>query len=262
MTFTPATDEFLTVEFLSFDVENHASCEYDWLKIYDGESTSADLIGKYCGTDSPGTISATNSSGALTFQFHSDNNVNESGWEAQISCSGGMLPPDADFEASQTNIVEGESVGFTDMSANSPTSWNWTFDGGTPAISNQQNPTVTYDEPGEYDVELVVTNEAGNDTEVKEGYISVGVNTTIEVGIQSEDFTIFPNPNRSGRMNIESPYKLIKIEVTDVTGKVLKSVNAGKNHYQLNVPGLEKGMYILRLHSEKGIASRKIQMIR
>jgi PKD repeat protein len=82
-------------------------------------------------------------------------------------------PPVCDFSADQTTITAGETVQFTDISTNYPTTWSWTFDGGNPASSTTQNPAVTYDTPGTYDVSLYVTNNAGNDTETKVAYITV-----------------------------------------------------------------------------------------
>jgi M6 family metalloprotease-like protein len=75
-------------EFFSFDLEPSDICEYDYLNIYDGLSTSSPLIGTYCSNNSPGTIQSTGPSGALTFKFHSDGAVTGTGWEALISCSG------------------------------------------------------------------------------------------------------------------------------------------------------------------------------
>ena len=66
----------------SFDIEN----DYDILKVYDGSSTSATLIGEFTGTTSPGTIVATNEEGALTFFFKSDFAANRSGWAATLRC--------------------------------------------------------------------------------------------------------------------------------------------------------------------------------
>ncbi len=91
MVFYPDNSEYkLKCNFTMFDIEWESNCDYDWLKIYDGESILASLIGKYCGTDSPGTIIATNEQGALTFEFHSDSDVNEPGWVAEISCDTGV----------------------------------------------------------------------------------------------------------------------------------------------------------------------------
>ncbi len=83
------------------------------------------------------------------------------------------IPPEADFSASETIVSIGNAVDFTDLSTNMPTSWQWTFEGGNPATSNEQNPTVTYEEPGIYSVTLVATNDFGSDTETKTAYIEV-----------------------------------------------------------------------------------------
>ncbi|MBQ1653257.1 MAG: PKD domain-containing protein, partial [Bacteroidales bacterium] len=58
------------------------------------------------------------------------------------------IAPTADFSASETIVPFGSSVTFTDLSTNMPTSWSWTFNGGTPATSTVQNPRVTYNTPG------------------------------------------------------------------------------------------------------------------
>jgi PKD repeat protein len=87
MTFYPGEDDkVIECEFLSFDVEYHASCDYDYMKIYNGIDESAPLIGTYCGTNSPGTVTADNEAGALTFVFHSDYSQTGAGWEAAVSC--------------------------------------------------------------------------------------------------------------------------------------------------------------------------------
>ncbi len=76
----------ISVDFEEFDLEYHTYCNYDWLKIYDGPTTSSLLIGTYCGTNSPGHVIATNQDGSLTFQFHSDSYDTRPGWKARISC--------------------------------------------------------------------------------------------------------------------------------------------------------------------------------
>ena len=82
-------------------------------------------------------------------------------------------PPVANFTASTTNPSLGGSVTFTDTSTNTPTAWSWTFEGGTPGTSTSQNPTITYNTVGTYDVTLVATNAQGSDTEAKVDYITV-----------------------------------------------------------------------------------------
>lgn len=81
-------------------------------------------------------------------------------------------PPTADFYADTTSgIAPVCIVNFFDQSTNA-TIWMWTFgDGG---ISNQQNPSHTYIDAGEFTVTLYVSNASGvTDTETKEFYIYV-----------------------------------------------------------------------------------------
>lgn len=71
------------------------------------------------------------------------------------------------------SIKEGESVHFLDMSTGNITSWNWTFEGGTPASSNEQNPVVTYDKAGSYTVTLTVGDGNSTSTATREAYVNV-----------------------------------------------------------------------------------------
>lgn len=128
---------------------------------------------------SPATSTATNPT--VTYNTHGTYDatltiVNTNGCSSSVTEQITVyeaVPPVADFSASETQITAGNSVTFTDLSTNMPTSWSWTFEGGTPATSNLQNPTVTYSEPGEYTVTLVASNAFGSDTETKTEYISV-----------------------------------------------------------------------------------------
>ena len=90
-----------------------------------------------------------------------------------IQVSDPVIPPTADFTADNTSITEGETVTFSDQSNNEPTSWSWTFEGGTPGTSNQQNPMVTYATAGTYSVTMLVSNPAGSDTKTALSYIQV-----------------------------------------------------------------------------------------
>jgi len=84
-----------------------------------------------------------------------------------------VITPVANFSGNPTTVMATQQVSFTDLSANNPTSWSWTFDGGDPATSTQQNPVVTYNTPGTYTVSLTATNSAGSDIETKANYITV-----------------------------------------------------------------------------------------
>ena len=83
--------------------------------------------------------------------------------------------PTACFSASTTTPAVGGSVNFADCSTNSPTTYSWTFTGGTPATSTVQNPTnIVYSTAGLYQVALTVSNANGADTRTIVQYINVG----------------------------------------------------------------------------------------
>jgi photosystem II stability/assembly factor-like uncharacterized protein len=94
-----------------------------------------------------------------------------------VSGSGGAVlmqeaPLSADFEADPTTTCAGSTVDFTDLSAGA-ISWTWTFEGGTPSTSTDQNPTITYSSPGVYDVSLTVSDGVASVTETKTDYITI-----------------------------------------------------------------------------------------
>jgi len=80
-------------------------------------------------------------------------------------------PPTADFSAIPTQGTAPLTVQFSDTSGGAPTAWNWSF--GDSNFSSEQNPLHTYNIPGNYTVDLTASNEYGEGTISKEGYITV-----------------------------------------------------------------------------------------
>jgi hypothetical protein len=80
-------------------------------------------------------------------------------------------------------------VTFADQSYGGPIdNWQWTFDGGSPANSTDQNPTVVYNTPGTYTVKLVASNVNGADSLIKSAYILVADPATTDTTPFIEDF--------------------------------------------------------------------------
>lgn len=82
----------------------------------------------------------------------------------------------ANFSADNELTCEGAQVHFTDLTVSTDSvvlTWNWTFEGGTPATSTAQNPTVVYNNDGTYDVQLIVYDGIYTDTLLMENYITV-----------------------------------------------------------------------------------------
>ncbi|MCX6271482.1 MAG: C25 family cysteine peptidase [Bacteroidetes bacterium] len=79
----------------------------------------------------------------------------------------------ANFTAAPLIIDQGGSVNYTDVSTGSPTSWSWSFPGGTPSTSTLQNPVVTYSTAGSFPATLTATNANGSNSLTKTDYITV-----------------------------------------------------------------------------------------
>lgn len=61
--------------------------DYDYLSVYNGNTTAATLLGKYTGTTIPGPFTSSAADGSLTVKYTSDQFLNFSGFVANISCT-------------------------------------------------------------------------------------------------------------------------------------------------------------------------------
>lgn len=108
-----------------------------------------------------------------------------------------ICAPIANFDYNRTYLCEGEQVSFSDNSYNAtPTGWNWTFVGGTPSISNIQNPTITYNTKGIYSVTNEPSTSGGSGFHKKDSIIIVsGINADYVLPFSDsfEDLTNFNN---------------------------------------------------------------------
>ena len=85
--------------------------------------------------------------------------------------------PVANFSASPISGCAPLVVNFTDLSTGNPTQWRWDLGNGT--ISFLKNPSVTYFNPGQYTVKLVVQNASGKDSLIKSQYITIFAQPTV-----------------------------------------------------------------------------------
>lgn len=135
-------------------------------------------------------------------------------------------PPSVDFMADKQALcldIE-NSVTFSDNSTGSPTSWLWTFEGGTPMTSTDQNPTITYTSDGTYDVTLIASNAFGSDTITKLDYIDIssGSNCPSCITITRVD-TVEISPSGSNLvyesvLNFPTSGTITDVNVTNITG--------------------------------------------
>ncbi|GAB4317614.1 MAG: hypothetical protein Kow00127_09450 [Bacteroidales bacterium] len=106
-------------------------------------------------------------------------------WWAKVNVEAAPL---ADFTANQFIVPPGGSVDFYDLSKYEPDSWLWSFEGATPGESTEQHPQgIIYNEPGSWDVRLIVSNAMGSDTLLWQDCIEVNTSVLPEVRFSASD---------------------------------------------------------------------------
>jgi gliding motility-associated-like protein len=166
----------------------------------------------FCDTDPNPTPTGIVTTGG-TFTINNSGTINSATGEVNISASGagsytityitnGACPdtatfsitittctvPTAAYAVSDSTICEGSCVTFTDLSTGA-TTWQWTFNGGTPLTANTKGPhTVCFGAAGIYNMELIASNSTGADTitSTVEVYatptVNAGNDVTIDLG--------------------------------------------------------------------------------
>ncbi|MCK4569023.1 MAG: PKD domain-containing protein [Bacteroidales bacterium] len=174
--------------------------------------------------------------------------------------------PFADFEADATNILAGESVIFTDMSINNPTSWSWKFFGGSPGSYNGQDPSaITYNSTGDYDVKLTVSNDLGTQFIIKGNYIHVG-GVGIDESSLDEMLTVYPNPARGSFVLDpgQNDLKGSQVNVMNAKGEIVyqQYISEETEKITIDLSDYPAGIYMLRLQVGDIQVDRKITLIK
>ena len=249
MTFLPEVPGgIIEVSFLTFNTEN----DYDFLYIYDGTSTSAPQIGQYCGGGTPGTVTATNADGALTFKLHSDYSVNAEGWSAHVSCLGISYDPlTIEVFADPEVVEEGTStlLGVEVTGGDGHYSYRWepseTLDNPTSATptATPVEPTTTY--------HVTVTDGQGSSAS---GEVTVTIrNWSVEE--LGNSWEIYPNPSK-GSFTIETVGSF-DYSIINSFGQQLLSGKAN-NKTVIDGSKLGQGVYFLHLDGEQGHRVKKL----
>jgi PKD repeat protein len=177
----------------------------------------------------------------VRIRFESFNNLGNNIYLDDIVVSGCQLVPTlapvAAFVASPTTACGSATVQFTDQSTNGPSSWEWSFPGGTPATSALQNPSISYTTPGVYSVTLIAINSAGRDTLVRQSYITINEIPTLSV--------LGNNPLCAGQSNGVA-------SATGSGGSAPYTFAWSNGNTSANASGLGTGIYSVTLTDNKG----------
>lgn len=93
---------------------------------------------------------------------------------------GNAISPE--FAANETEFCEEGTVQFSDLSQGNVTDWEWTFPGGDPESSTEENPEIYYGNAGSFDVTLTVSNDNNSQTITQEDYITIHALPAVSFG--------------------------------------------------------------------------------
>jgi len=159
-------------------------------------------------------------------------------------------PPVAEFLASGYTLNTGESISFSDFSSYQPTSWEWTFEGGSPASSTEQNPVITYSQPGLYSVSLLVHNGLGSDYRLKECYIKVESVTSVQNNLTNDPESVRLYPNPFSNYILIDGYNLRqgqRIQVYNTVGLPVFDAIIDHLPYRIDLSAFPPSVYFIRI---------------
>ncbi len=95
-------------------------------------------------------------------------------------------------------------------------------------------------------------------------FANIEVDTSLSINLQNtgnnQSITVYPNPVTSGKVYIadDSGKRIKAIEIFDIKGSRLKTVNPGQSRTEVDLSSLSRGIYFLRISTEGSIVSKKI----
>ena len=170
----------IAINFSSFTTESSSGCnDWDWIKIYDGNSSGTLLVHGQTGCDSRTLNIGQNyvaTSGTMTVVWKSDGSVTAAGWAATVTalCGGSDCTP-ADFSIGMNSddledgryyydVCLGDNVSLSCINlAGTATSWRWYINphNGSPTVATTQTTTYTPPLVHGYDITLTARDANG-----------------------------------------------------------------------------------------------------
>lgn len=148
----------------------------------------------------------------------------------------------ASFSADANALIIDQKVTFSNLSTGIISDYEWFFKGGSPDSSTDKTPgEITYEQPGHFDVRLIVSNDVASDTLILKNYIIV--RPQIYPNPATDKFYLDFGKNFPEQLEInlfDSQSRAVQFETYRVENKLVV------------VPGhFEKGLYLLNvIHGE------------
>jgi len=172
----------------------------------------------------------------------------------------GAIDLNVGFTASADTIMPGTTVNFANLThggyVNTPEIYQWYFLGATPDTSTMKDPSVVYNNPGDFDVMLIVNRGWQIDTLTIEH--AIHVNTGVGILQKAVQYvSIYPNPANE-RLTIKAEQIIENIEIYTPYGQLVQKIETDFQSVNINVSDLVPGLYQLKIQLEKGIVTESI----
>ena len=152
-------------------------------------------------------------------------------------------------------IETGTTVTYTSTCNNNTDHIAWTFEGGNPGTSTENNVAVTYATAGSYTTTLV----AYNSDETRTDTVTLSVTVTDPVAVEENaisEISVYPNPT-SSIINIAAE-GMQNITIIDMTGRVVMSKDVNSNFETISAEGFAKANYMVRITTADGVVVKNI----
>jgi PKD repeat protein/sugar lactone lactonase YvrE len=187
------------------------------------------------------TLTATNSTGSVPLTKNNYINVS----------TNSSAKPAPDFMAVKTSLSLTDTAKLIDLSANTPTKWDWTitprkFNYIAGTDSTKQFPMLKFTASGTYTVTLKATNANGNNSVTKTNYLVVAANSLNNA--PRTDAVVYPNPSNSSFF-VANAEQNSTVELFTISGKQINKTLLG---FVLDGSELQSGVYFMRGKSANG----------
>lgn len=246
----------------TYNIETGSSSRWDYLQIFDGNTTAGTLLFDSHLGDNLTNITST--TGPLTILFVSDGSTSYSGFEIQVSCVSDTTPVEpcnAPANVTATNLTH-ESAVLDWTQEGTPDSWTISYKKGSAdtwsTVETSSHPYTLTNLEAETSYSVYVTANCGDDESENSATITF---VTLPNGVNSyvlDNTAVYPNPT-TGLVTIQNTNVSIqRIEVYDVYGKLLNSVEVNDNTITLDVTNFASGVYFTRIMTENGMVTKRI----
>lgn len=141
--------------------------------------------------------------------------------------------------------------------------YNWNFGDGTQQ-SGGSTMTKQYATSGEYTVTVTMSNQCGEITIVRVLAVVVGNGTGVnDLKGLANDLKMYPNPGRDKvTITHNGGIKMKHVELYSLMGQKVYSEAVNAEKQEINISNLASGIYNVVIDTDKGKATKKLEVIR